>query len=150
MKKCQGVLLACSMLFVLSGCQSAVEIDGMADPTATIYKSVRYRYEDVMKGFELWHDKGPLILNDKEIIFVGKKNKITIDDIDSISYGRLSKMIITDSTKWVKIGYVDAEGNQKKALFMDAANLGYSGWLGGGNKKMYEIIKQKYESSISK
>jgi len=102
-----------------------------------------------MKGLKLWQDQGPLILNDKDIQFTGKKYQITITDIDDISYGRLSKTIITDSTKWVKIDYRDAQGNPKKALFMDAANLGYSGWF-GGNKKMYETIKQKYQTGISK
>jgi hypothetical protein len=135
--------------FILSGCQSAVQTEGIADPTATIYKSVWYRHEDFMKGLELWQDQGALVLNDKDIQFVGKKYRIIIDEIQGISFGRLSKTIITDSSKWVKIDYAYPEGNPKKALFMDAKNLGYSGWL-GGNKKMYETIKQKYEGSISK
>jgi len=72
-----------------------------------------------------------------------------MDKIQGISYGKLSKTIITDSTKWVKIDYAGPEGKTKRALFMGSSNLGYSGWLGGGNKKMYETIKQKYSSSIS-
>lgn len=149
MKKCLGVLLTCSMLFILSGCQSPVQTQGIGDSTTTTYKSVWYRHDDFMTGLKLWQDKGKLILNDKGIEFTGKKYHIEIDDIHGISYDRLSKTIITDATKWVKIDYEDAEGNPHKAIFMDSAFLGYSGFL-GGNKKMYETIKRKYESSISK
>ena len=32
-----------------------------------------------MKGLELWQDSGALVLNDKDIQFVGKKYKVKID-----------------------------------------------------------------------
>ena len=93
MKKCLGILLTCSILLILTGCQAPINIDGIAEPTAITYK-VWYNQTDTLSGLMPWDDKGILVLNEKEIQFVGRKQHLKMDKIQGISYDRLSKTIM--------------------------------------------------------
>ena len=137
------LFLVCFLLMLLSSCQPSVQTEKLGDTTVTTFKKVWYRYHDYRSGKWAWQDKGALVLNDESIEFIGNEYHVIIKDIIDISFGKLEKTLSTDPNKWVKIKYNDDEGNMRKALFMESGTLGWSGAL-GGNKKMYEFIKNKY------
>ena len=135
--------LVCFVLLIFSGCKSSIETHAIGDSTVTTFKSVWYRHDDFRTGYWAWQDKGALVLNDDSIEFIGEKYQITIKDIIDISYGKLTKTLSTDPSKWVKITYEDTGGNRNMALFAESGSLGWSG-VRGGTQIIYDTIKQKY------
>lgn len=101
------------------------------------YRSRPLKMKDAsLKAME---DSGTLTVEPGHLHFTGKKGEIDISEIHRVSSERKGRDFVN---RWASVEY----GDGRLAMFVDARVLGWAGMF-GGNKKLYEVIRQASEGS---
>lgn len=111
------------------------ELKGRMKSVKKIFGKVWYlSKENKVSDLKLcaWQDSGTLTVGEDSLEFAGKKETVTITDIQKITFGKQGRDFINN---WVRIEYQ----NGHKAFFADGSLLGYGGIL-GGTKKIFNAV----------
>ncbi len=84
-----------------------------------------------------YQDVGKLTVSDSQVEFTSSQQRIIIDRIRRVSYGKQGRDFVNN---WVKIEY-DQGGSSHKAFFADGGSLGWDGVF-GGTKRILEAVKK--------
>ena len=82
-------------------------------------------------------DRGTLHVAAGDLVFIGRKQTLTIGRVASISMGLQGADWVN---QWVKLDYISTTGDRHTAYFADGRFAGWGGLL-GGTRRMFQMLK---------
>jgi hypothetical protein len=99
-----------------------------------VWYSPRKRWYDL--HLLAYRDVGRLTIGDKSIEFQGRRQRLVLESIRRVSYGKQGRDFVNN---WVRVDYDDGV-SPSTALFADGNTHGWSGVL-GGTKQIFDAAK---------
>jgi hypothetical protein len=143
-----GLVIFC-VLFVrkLKQLAALAQNSGQVRPssTAQVFENVWYSPPKKLYDLQLlvYRDIGRLIIRENSIEFQGRSQKLSIERVRHISYGKHGRDFINN---WVSVEYGDASP-ASIALFADGTMHGWGG-VAGGTKRIFEALRHSVEAKV--